>query len=113
MHSTQKTYMIAKATYQSAIECINEEMAAIEPLLAVNEDLYYEKWEAISEKYQSDVLFRAMRNAETAMIEWANAKVSKSKHFTARHKAAMAEINANLHMPATRAKMVDLAFRLA
>lgn len=112
MNKLQKTYMIAKAAFETAYQMRRERLAQHADLRDNDFEKYLDLDEEITAELNIDSLRDALRTAENNMVEWANNKVSKSRHFTVAHKQAMADVKANMHLPSVRTKMVDLAFRL-
>lgn len=109
----QTKYAVAKRAYEAILKIEIEELKKIEHLMDENEEEYIKQEIAIHRRLQTRDFYTELRQAEDEMIAWANDKVSKSKHFTAAHKATIAEAmekSTNLQL---RKKLVDLAFRLA
>lgn len=113
MNKLQAQYAVAKAKYETVLALEAEELKKIEHLMDENEELYIEQERAIGRRLNRRELYTELRQAEDAMIEWANEKVLKSAHCTPKYKAALAETMENIWNLKIRNKMVYLAFRLA
>lgn len=113
MHKTQKTYAIARAQYDAALALFNEAYKAIEHLEASDFDLYIDTCTALNEKFQVEVLLKALHAAEDALIAWAFEAVSTSRAFGPMHRKAMNELKPHLNKQLIRQQVVDLSFRLS
>lgn len=117
MNATQKRYAVAKAALDAANAIEIERLAPYEYLLDSENEADNEKWSVICTAIDTELnikeLAAILHTAEDEMVAWANAKVSKSKHFSPRYQKAMNEVMVGYkHQMSIRKQMIDLAFRL-
>lgn len=118
MNKKQATYAIAKAAMDAANKISEERLAPYEHLLeddASETDM--KEFDTVCRVIDAELnikeLAANLRKAEDDMVKWANAKVSKSKHFSPKFKQAMNEVMAAYKTQySIRTQMVELAFKL-
>lgn len=114
MNKYQKAYMIAKAVLQTADELWEKEVEALTAHDPENDELFDTVTAEANKKYQVREKMAILRKVEDEMVNWANEKVSHSKHYTIIHKQAIAEVMEayNKGNQKIRDQVIDLAFRL-
>lgn len=115
MNAAQKKYMVAKAAFVASAEAKAEKLAPFAHLL--DTDAGIEQYTDLEIKFNNelncDKYRKALRTAEDNMVKWANAKVSKSKHFTAKAQQTMNEVMAAYPTNVSvRNRMIEAAFLL-
>lgn len=119
MNKTQKAYAEAKAAMEAANELSKLRIAPYEYLVKDDStdaelELFFTTCEWIDSELKIKELAANLHKAEDEMVTWANAKVSKSKHFNQMYKQAMNEVMAAYNKQySIRTKMVELSFKLA
>ena len=112
MNATQETYAAAKAAYEVILQIEEEELKKIEYLMDENEEEYIKQEIAIGRRLNRRQFYTELRQAEDAMIAWANDKVSKSEHFTPKAAESMKLAMENIYNLKIRNTMVEIAFKL-
>lgn len=119
MSKQQSNYAVAKAMMDAANKISAERLAPYEYLLDFDapesDTAEFDKvCSALDKELNIKELAANLKQAEDEMVNWANDKVSKSKHFSPRYKQAMVEVMAAYEIQySIRTKVIDLAFRLA
>lgn len=112
MNTYQTAYSIAKAQYDT----INTEYARRVTNLDWDGDFdaAFEQDEAIRTELKVGEAFKALRDAETALINWAHETVKREQPLYTKHAGDLRTVFEAVNTrPAIRDRVLDLALRLA